>query len=104
MDRLSPRYGVASLCGHMGVGCSGHCKWRKTPPSARALGCARMLVLVGEAHQTRRTHGYRWIAACLRNEAGMGETTTSYASAAGTCALSLVQWTVHPKLLVWGLP
>lgn len=64
---LSNEYAVKDICGIMGVSRSGYYKWLRRDGSARQITRGALLEVVGQVNQEHPTHGYRWVAAYIRN-------------------------------------
>lgn len=65
---LSRDYNVKEICGVMGVSRSGYYAWLHRDHSARDMTRDAMLDTVGTVHSEHPSHGYRWVAAYIRNE------------------------------------
>jgi len=52
----------------MGVSRAGYYKWKRREPSIRDLNREAMVEVVEQIHSEHPTHGYRWVAAFIRND------------------------------------
>lgn len=68
MEMLSKDYAVTYICAMMGVSRSGYYKWLRRDPSMRDLTRDAMLDVVEQVHSEHPSHGYRWVAAYIRND------------------------------------
>ena len=64
---LSRDYPVKDICEMMEVSRSGYYKWLRRDPSERDLNREAMVEVVEEVHTEYPSHGYRWVAAYIRN-------------------------------------
>ena len=64
---LSRDYPVKDICEMMEVSRSGYYKWLRRDPSERDLNREAMVEVVDEVHTEYPSHGYRWVAAYIRN-------------------------------------
>ena len=60
-------YPVKDICEMMEVSRSGYYKWLRRDPSERDLNREAMVEVVEEVHTEYPSHGYRWVAAYIRN-------------------------------------
>ena len=67
MSMLSRDYPVKGICEMMEVSRSGYYKWLRRDPSERDLNREAMVEVVEEVHTEYPSHGYRWVAAYIRN-------------------------------------
>ena len=65
---LSRDYAITDICALMGVSRAGYYKWKRRDPSGRDLNREAMVEVVEEIHAEHSTHGYRWVAAFIRND------------------------------------
>ena len=65
---LSRDYAVTDICALMGVSRAGYYKWKRRDPSGRDLNREAMVEVVEEIHAGHPMHGYRWVAAFIRND------------------------------------
>ena len=65
---LSRDYPVKDICEMMEVSRSGYYKWLRRDPSERDLNREAMVEVVEEVHTEYPSHGYRWVAAYIRNK------------------------------------
>ena len=68
MNMLSKDYAVTDICAMMGVSRSGYYKWLRRDPSSRDITRDAMLDVVEQVHSEHPSHGYRWVAAYIRND------------------------------------
>lgn len=70
---LGADFGVAKLCGLMGVSKSGFYKWRKhlNQPAPRTKHFVQNSMLFKEYHNKYPSHGYRWLNAKIRLDKGI---------------------------------
>lgn len=68
MNILSRDYAVTDICAMMGVSRSGYYKWLRRDPSSRDITRDAMLEVVELVHDELPSHGYRWVAAYIRND------------------------------------
>ena len=68
MNKLSKDYAVTDICAMMGVSRSGYYKWLRRDPSSRDITRDAMLDVVEQVHSEHPSHGYRWVAAYIRND------------------------------------
>ena len=64
---LSRDYPVKDICEMMDVSRSGYYKWLRRDPSDRDINREAMVEVVEEVHSEYPSHGYRWVAAYIRN-------------------------------------
>jgi transposase InsO family protein len=64
---LSRDYSVKDICEMMDVSRSGYYKWLRRDPSDRDINREAMVEVVEEVHSEYPSHGYRWVAAYIRN-------------------------------------
>ena len=64
---LSRDYPVKDICEMMDVSRSGYYKWLRRAPSDRDINREAMVEVVEEVHSEYPSHGYRWVAAYIRN-------------------------------------
>lgn len=64
---LSMDYPVKDICEMMDVSRSGYYKWLRRDPSDRDINREAMVEVVEEVHSEYPSHGYRWVAAYIRN-------------------------------------
>ena len=64
---LSRDFPVKDICEIMGVSRSGYYKWLRRDPSDRDINRAAIVEVVEEVHSEFPSHGYRWVAAYIRN-------------------------------------
>ena len=64
---LSRDYPVKDICEMMDVSRSGYYKWLRRDPSDRDINREAMVEIVEEVHSEYPSHGYRWVAAYIRN-------------------------------------
>ena len=67
MSMLSRDYPVKDICEMMDVSRSGYYKWLRRDPSDRDINREAMVEVVEEVHSEYPSHGYRWVAAYIRN-------------------------------------
>ena len=67
MSMLSRDYSVKDICEMMDVSRSGYYKWLRRDPSDRDINREAMVEVVEEVHSEYPSHGYRWVAAYIRN-------------------------------------
>ena len=60
-------YPVKDICEMMDVSRSGYYKWLRRDPSDRDINREAMVEVVEEVHSEYPSHGYRWVAAYIRN-------------------------------------
>ena len=65
---LSRDYAIQDICSMMGVSRSGYYKWLGRDQSERDMSREAMLEIVEQIHAEHSTHGYRWVAAYIRND------------------------------------
>ncbi len=65
---LSRDYSIKDICSLMNISRSGYYKWKGRPESDHDINRQAMLDVVEEVHAEHPTHGYRWIAAYIRND------------------------------------
>ena len=65
---LSRDFAITDICAMMGVSRAGYYKWKRRDSSTRDLNREAMVEVVGQIHSEHPTHGYRWVAAFIRNE------------------------------------
>ena len=68
MNMLSKDYAVTDICAMMGVSRSGYYKWLRRDPSSRDITRDAVLDVVEQVHSEHPSHGYRWVAAYIRND------------------------------------
>ena len=68
---LSRDFPVTDICGLMGVSRSGYYQRLRRVPSERDTNRAAMVKTVEEVHARYPSHGYRWVAAYIRNTLGI---------------------------------
>lgn len=64
---LSRDYPIKDICEMMDVSRSGYYKWLRRDPSDRDINREAMVKVVEEVHSEYPSHGYRWVAAYIRN-------------------------------------
>ena len=64
---LSRDYPVKDICEMMDVSRSGYYKWLRRDQSDRDINREAMVEVVEEVHSEYPSHGYRWVAAYIRN-------------------------------------
>ena len=64
---LSRDYPIKDICEMMDVSRSGYYKWLRRDPSDRDINREAMVEVVEEVHSEYPSHGYRWVAAYIRN-------------------------------------
>ena len=64
---LSRDFPVKDICEIMGVSRSGYYKWLRRDPSDRDINREAIVEVVEEVHSEFPSHGYRWVAAYIRN-------------------------------------
>lgn len=64
---LSRDYPVKDISEMMDVSRSGYYKWLRRDPSDRDINREAMVEVVEEVHSEYPSHGYRWVAAYIRN-------------------------------------
>jgi transposase InsO family protein len=64
---LSRDYPVKDICEMMDVSRSGYYKWLRRDPSDHDINREAMVEVVEEVHSEYPSHGYRWVAAYIRN-------------------------------------
>lgn len=67
MSMLSRDFSIESICKMMNVSRSGYYKWLNRKPSAQSQSRMAMAEVVEQVHAQHPTHGYRWVAAYIRN-------------------------------------
>ena len=91
---LSRDYPVKDICEMMDVSRSGYYKWLRRDPSDRDINREAMVEVVEEVHSEYPSHGYRWVAAYIRNtlrtaplqaEEGEGQVPQPYILYMGDC-------------------
>ena len=60
-------YPLGQVCSIMGVSRSGYYKWLRRDPSDRDINREAIVEVVEEVHSEFPSHGYRWVAAYIRN-------------------------------------
>jgi Transposase and inactivated derivatives len=64
---LSRDFAIADICALMGVSRAGYYKWKHRKPSTRDINRDSLVEAVKKVHDKHSTHGYRWVAAFMRN-------------------------------------
>ncbi len=67
VDMLSRDFAIADICALMGVSRAGYYKWKHRKPSTRDINRESLVEAVKKVHDKHSTHGYRWVAAFMRN-------------------------------------
>lgn len=57
---------MKDICELMGVSRAGYYKWKKRHPAERTFNRIKAIETVGKVHEEHPSHGYRWVAAFIR--------------------------------------